>query len=127
LHVDEVVSQIGVAPEQSALDKHPTQIFCVLSQSGVAPGQSALVRHATHWFATVSQTGAAGLVQSLLTEQVTHVPAFIPVVTHEGPPGLPAQSASDMQARHLCEVVSHVGNIPLQSELNSQLTQAPVG
>jgi len=86
-----------------------------------------LVRHCTHSLATVSQMGAAGLVQSAFAAQVTHEPAFMPVVTHAFPPGLPIQSAFVAQARHVCVAVLHVGVAPLQSELNSQPTQAPVG
>jgi hypothetical protein len=126
LHCDEAVSQTGVAPAQSALVKHPTQMFAGL-HSGVGAEQSALVRQATHSFAVVSHLGAAGLVQSESTAQITHDPAFMPVVTHADPPGLPSQSAFVWHGTQVCVVVSHVGVIPAQSELNSQSTQVPVG
>jgi hypothetical protein len=77
--------------------------------------------------ATVSQIGAAALVQSELTVQVTHEPAFMPVSTHAGPPEDPMQSVSWAQARQVWVAVLHVGVIPLQSELNSQPTHVPLG
>jgi len=126
VHCDEVGSHTGVAPEQSAFVKQPTQISALL-HTGVGALQSALVRQATHWLAVVSQWGAAGLVQSASTEQTTQDPALSPVVTQAGPPGLPTQSALVAQGWHRLVVVLHVGVWPLQSELNSQATQVPLG
>ena len=125
-HCDDAELHTGVAPEQSAFDRQPTQI-CELLHTGVGAAQSAFVRQATHSLATVSQWGAAALVQSASTVQITHEPAFIPLVTHAGPPGLPAQSASSAQGTQVWVSASHVGEVPLQSELNSQATHVPVG
>jgi hypothetical protein len=116
----------GVAAGQSLAVMQPTQMFEAL-HTGVDPEQSALVRQVTHSFATVSHMGAAVLVQSELTAHITHEPAFIPVVTQALPPGLFVQSLLDWQGPHMWVVVSHVGVSPLQSELNSQPTQVPVG
>ena len=116
----------GVAPEQSELLRQPTQMFDAL-QTGVEPEQSPLVRQATHSLATVSHLGAAELVQSESCAQTTQEPAFMPVSWHAEPPGLLTQSAFDAQARQVCVVVSHVGVLPAQSELNSQETHVPDG
>ena len=126
MHADSVVSQTGVAPEQSALVAQATQ-SCARLHTGFGAEQSALVRHSTHSFATVSHFGAAGLVQSLSTVQTTQEPAFIPVVTQAWPPGFPTQSASVAHGPHVCVVELQVGFEPLQSELNSQSTHVPVG
>ena len=50
MHCDDAALQTGVAPEQSALLRQPTQI-CELLHTGVGALQSALVRQATHWLA----------------------------------------------------------------------------
>ncbi len=120
------MSHTGVAPEQSALVRQLTQI-CDPLHTGVGAEQSALVRQLTQRFATVSHLGAAALVQSASIEQTTHEPAFWPLVTHEGPPGLLRQSPLFWQALQVWVTMSHVGVEPLQSELNSQATQVPVG
>jgi len=127
-HVEDVVSQVGVVgvDAQSAEVRQPTQRLALL-HTGVGAEQSALVRQATHSLAVVSHFGAARLVQSASTVQTTHEPAFIPDATHAGPPGLPAQSASVAHGPHVWVVVSQVGVVPLQSELNSQPTHVPVG
>jgi len=120
-------SQIGVAPPQSASDTQPTQSCRAPSQTGVGVEQSPADKHWTQRLATVSHLGVAGLLQSESTWQTTQAPAFIPVVMHAGPPGFPMQSALFWQARQVWVVVAHVGVWPLQSELNSQATQVPVG
>jgi hypothetical protein len=113
---------------QSALVAHATQRFEGL-QIGVVgeEAQSAFVRQTTHSFFEVSQMGAARVGQSLFSSQMTHDPAFAPVSAHAGPPGAPVQSLSSVQAWHVWVVVSHVGAMPAQSELYSQLTHIPLG
>lgn len=125
--MDDAGLQSGVEPEQSVFERQPTQRLLVVLQTGVEPEQSALVRHATQRFAVTSHLGAAGLVQSASAWQMTHEPAFMPLVTHAGPPGLPTQSALLAHARHMCDAVSQVGVSPAQSELNSHPTQVPLG
>lgn len=120
------MSQIGVAPPQSAFDVHATQTFCAL-QTGVDPPQSAFERHATQRFAIVSHFDKPALVQSTSLVHATQEPAFMPDVTHDGPAELPLQSAFVWHALQTCVAVLQTGVEPLQSELNSQPTQVPVG
>jgi hypothetical protein len=126
LHWNEVVSQIGVAPEQSVFDVQATQT-CIALQTGVVPPQSAFERHATHVFETASHFERPALVQSASTVHATQVPAFMPEVMHDGPAELPAQSELVWHGLQTCEAVSQTGVAPLQSELNSQPTHVPVG
>jgi hypothetical protein len=92
----------------------------------VDPEQFALVRQATHWFETGSHVGVAP-EQSASVAHCTHWPAFIPVVTQAAPLALPAQSTLLTQGLHVWLPTSHLGVLPLQSELNSHPTHVPVG
>jgi hypothetical protein len=148
LHCEVAGSQRGVAPEQSAFDRQPTQTLdplhtgvgaaqSVLARqptqtfdalhTGVGAPQSPFARQATHTFEMVSHLGAPGVVQSASAAQSAQVPAFIPVVTHAGPAVLPAQSALVAQGWQTWVVALQVGVAPLQSVSNSQATHVPVG
>lgn len=71
-HVFDVVSQMGVAPEQLALVVHATHTRRVGSQTGVEPPQSALLRQATQRAVMVSQSGV-GAEHCALLVQPMHV------------------------------------------------------
>jgi hypothetical protein len=89
--------------------------------AGVAPAQSVLARHATQLPVATLQTPAAPEHWVLfVAEQAPHEPDG----WHAGAP--PPHSASAVHARHACVVPSQNGIPPAQSAEATHPTQVPV-
>lgn len=112
--------QMGVAPEQPALDRHCTHLFVVVSQTGVVPEQVLFSVHCTQ-VPLPEHAGAAALLAA-------HWLAVLQTVqTLAAQMGVTAgQVALDTHATHLLVVVSQTGVAPEQVLFSVHCTQAPL-
>jgi hypothetical protein len=117
-----LVWQAGVAPPQSASPAQARQACVVVLHTGAVPPHCAFDVHGTQTAPPTSQAGvAAEHCEALLAE---HWPQA-PLVWQAGV--APPQSPSPPQARHVCEVPSQTGAVPLHCAFDVHVTQVPLG